>query len=130
MRTRYFWLCGGATNRPKLPGIPGLEDFKGHSFHTMRWDYDYTGGGPKGGLSGLKDKRVGLIGTGATAIQCVPALGEGSKEFYVFQRTPSAVNVRANRATDMEWAKSSEARLADGADGELPQHRQRRAPGG
>lgn len=106
LRARFFWLCGGATNRPKLPGIPGLETFKGHSFHTMRWDYAYTGGGPQGDLSNLKNKRIGLIGTGATAIQCVPALGASSKEFYVFQRTPSAVNVRANRTTDMEWAKT------------------------
>ena len=106
LTTRFFWLCGGATNRPKLPGIPGLELFKGHSFHTMRWDYGYTGGGPEGNLTGLADKRVGLIGTGATAIQAVAPVGASAKEFYVFQRTPSAVNVRANRFTDMDWAKT------------------------
>jgi cyclohexanone monooxygenase len=105
---RYLWLCAGYTNRPKLPGLPGLRDFKGHSFHTMRWDYDYTGGGPEGGLVKLKDKRVGLIGTGATAIQCVPALGEGAKELVVFQRTPSAVNIRNNKPTDPEWAAKLE----------------------
>jgi len=105
---RYFWLCGGATNRPKLPGIEGITDFKGHSFHTMRWDYAYSGGGPDGELVNLRDKRVGLIGTGASAIQAVPSLGPWAKELFVFQRTPSAVNVRANRTTDPEWASSLE----------------------
>ena len=108
IRARYFFMCGGATNRPKLPGIPGIEKFKGHSFHTMRWDYAYTGGGPEGNLTGLKDKRVGLIGTGATAVQAVAPLGESAKELYVFQRTPSAVAVRANRPTDSEWAAQLE----------------------
>ena len=106
LRARYFFLCGGATNRPKLPGIPGLDSFKGHSFHTMRWEYGYTGGGPTGNLDKLKDKRVGLIGTGCSTIQSVPSLGESAKELYVFQRTPSSVNVRANRPTDPEWAAS------------------------
>ena len=72
----------------------------------MRWDYDYTGGGPTGGLEKLKDKRVGVIGTGCTAIQCVPQLAESAKELFVFQRTPSAVNVRANRPTDSAWAET------------------------
>ncbi|MDG2004638.1 MAG: NAD(P)/FAD-dependent oxidoreductase [Novosphingobium sp.] len=105
IRGRYLWMCGGATNSPKLPGVPGITDFAGHSFHSMRWDYDYTGGRADGRLTKLKDKRVGLIGTGASAIQCVPPLGEWSRHFTVFQRTPSSVNVRANRPTDPEWAK-------------------------
>ncbi|MBS0642691.1 MAG: NAD(P)/FAD-dependent oxidoreductase [Proteobacteria bacterium] len=104
---RFVILAGGTTlGRPKLPGVPGIDDFKGHTFHTSRWDYDYTGGGPEGGLVKLKDKRVGIIGTGATAVQCVPHLGEWAKELYVFQRTPSSVDVRADRPTDPDWAKS------------------------
>jgi cyclohexanone monooxygenase len=83
-----------------------VESFKGHSFHTSRWDYGYTGGDSNGGLVGLKDKRVGIIGTGATAIQCVPHLGEWAKELYVFQRTPSSVDVRNNGPTDPEWVKT------------------------
>ena len=106
MRARHVCLGTGPVNRPRLPGIPGVETFKGHSFHTCRWDYDYTGGGPDGGLVGLADKRVAIIGTGATAVQCVPALGESAKQLYVFQRTPSSVDVRNNAETDPEWAKS------------------------
>ena len=106
MRARHICLGTGPANRPRLPGISGVESFKGHSFHTCRWDYDYTGGGPDGGLTGLADKRVAIIGTGATAVQCVPALGEGAKQLYVFQRTPSSVDVRNNAETDPEWAKN------------------------
>jgi cyclohexanone monooxygenase len=105
-RTRYVAMANGPLSRPKLPGIPGINAFKGHTFHTSRWDYRYTGGDPSGGLTGLKDKRVGIIGTGATAVQCVPHLGEGAKELYVFQRTPSSVDVRNNAPTDPAWAAS------------------------
>ncbi len=96
----------GPANRPKLPGIPGINDFRGTSFHTARWDYGYTGGDHTGGLTKLADKRVAIIGTGATAIQCVPFLGENAKTLYVFQRTPSSVDVRGNKPTDMDWFKS------------------------
>ncbi|ARQ72071.1 flavin-containing monooxygenase [Streptomyces marincola] len=103
---RWVVLSGGPFSRPKLPGIPGIEDYRGHTFHTSRWDYAYTGGHAGGGLDGLGDKRVGLIGTGATAIQCVPHLGRDARHLFVFQRTPSSVDVRANRRTDPGWARS------------------------
>ena len=106
MRARFVVMANGPLHRPKLPGIQGVETFKRHSFHTSRWDYDYTGGDPKGGLAKLKDKRVGIIGTGATAVQCVPHLGEWAKELYVFQRTPSSIDVRNNRPTDPAWEQS------------------------
>ena len=106
MRARHICLGTGPANRPRLPGIPGVEDFRGHSFHTCRWDYDYTGGSHEGGLDNLADKTVAIIGTGATAVQCVPALGESAKQLYVFQRTPSSVDVRNNAETDPEWAAS------------------------
>ncbi|ANB10180.1 monooxygenase [Streptomyces ambofaciens] len=108
MRARYVVVASGTLSQAKLPGIPGIETFAGHVFHTSRWDYDYTGGDPSGGLHRLADKRVALIGTGATAIQAVPHLGADARHLYVFQRTPSSVDVRDNRPTDPEWAKSLE----------------------
>jgi len=108
MKARFVVMANGPLHRPKLPGIPGVEGFKGHSFHTSRWDYDYTGGDSNGGLTRLKDKRIGIVGTGATAVQCVPHLGEWAKALYVFQRTPSSIDVRNNRPTDPSWARSLE----------------------
>jgi cation diffusion facilitator CzcD-associated flavoprotein CzcO len=94
----------GPLHVPKLPGVEGIEDFRGHSFHTSRWDYDYTGGDPDGApMDRLADRRVAIIGTGATAVQCVPHLAKAAARLYVFQRTPSSVDVRDNRPTDPEW---------------------------
>ncbi|MGK2871973.1 MAG: flavin-containing monooxygenase [Alphaproteobacteria bacterium] len=106
MKARYVAMSNGPLNKPKLPGIEGIEKFKGHTFHTSRWDYGYTGGDSNGNLTGLKDKRVAIIGTGATAVQCVWHVGSAAQQLYVFQRTPSSVDVRANRPTDPEWVKS------------------------
>ncbi|MFE7271731.1 flavin-containing monooxygenase [Streptomyces sp. NPDC057623] len=108
MRARYVVVSSGTLSQAKLPGIPGIETFRGHTFHTSRWDYAYTGGDASGGLTGLAGKRVALIGTGATAIQVVPHLGADAGQVYVFQRTPSSVDVRGNRPTDPEWAGSLE----------------------
>jgi cyclohexanone monooxygenase len=108
MKARFVVMANGPLHRPKLPGIPGIDSFKGHSFHTSRWDYEYTGGTSQGGLTKLADKRVGIIGTGATAVQCVPHLGAHAKELYVFQRTPSSIDVRNNRPTDPDWARNLE----------------------
>lgn len=104
IRARFVSLASGPLNRPKLPGIPGIRNFKGHTFHTSRWDYDYTGGTAEGGLDKLADKRIAVIGTGATAVQCVPHLAAGAEHLYVCQRTPSSIDVRDNRPTDSEWA--------------------------
>lgn len=106
MTARYVAMANGPLSRPKLPGIPGINEFEGHTFHTSRWDYGYTGGDSSGNLEHLKDKRVGIIGTGATAVQCIPHLGEWAKELYVFQRTPSSIDVRNNAETDSDWADS------------------------
>src|SRR5580704_14259963 len=108
IRARFVIMAIGPASRPKLPGIPGIDSFEGHSFHTSRWDYGYTGGDTSGGLTGLADKRVAIIGTGATAIQCVPFLGRHAQHLYVFQRTPSSVDVRGNAPTDDAWAASLE----------------------
>jgi cation diffusion facilitator CzcD-associated flavoprotein CzcO len=108
MRATYVVMTSGVLDRPKLPGIPGIDDFKGHIFHTSRWDYAYTGGDTNGNLTGLADKKVGILGTGATAIQSIPHLGASAGELFVFQRTPSVVLERNNRPTDPEWAATLE----------------------
>ncbi|WGY00357.1 NAD(P)/FAD-dependent oxidoreductase [Nocardioides sp. QY071] len=105
---KYVCMTTGAMSKPKLPGVPGIEDFEGRAFHTTRWDYDYTGGAPTGGLSGLADKRVAVVGTGATGIQAIPHVAASAQHTYVVQRTPSSVNVRANRPTDPAWAAALE----------------------
>jgi cyclohexanone monooxygenase len=104
MRARFVVMANGPLHRPKLPAIDGIETFQGHTFHTSRWDYEYTGGDSDGGLTGLAGKRVGIIGTGATAVQCIPHLAESAEHLYVFQRTPSSIDVRNNRDTDPDWA--------------------------
>ncbi|XOV89655.1 MAG: flavin-containing monooxygenase [Pseudomonadota bacterium] len=106
IRARFIAMSNGPLNRPKLPGIPGIDSFTGHTFHTSRWDYGYTGGSAEGNLTGLADKRVAIIGTGATAVQCVPHLGASAKALYVFQRTPSSIDVRGDRDTDQAWVRS------------------------
>jgi cation diffusion facilitator CzcD-associated flavoprotein CzcO len=104
LRARFVTMGLGPLNKAKLPGIPGIDSFRGHAFHTCRWDYAYTGGDPDGApLSKLADKRVGIIGTGATAVQCIPHLARSARELYVFQRTPSSIDVRNNHPIDPEW---------------------------
>jgi cation diffusion facilitator CzcD-associated flavoprotein CzcO len=104
IRARFVAMANGYLQKPKLPGIKGITDFSGRAFHTSRWDYEYTGTD----LRGLSNKRVGIIGTGATAIQAVPRLADAAQRLFVFQRTPSTVDVRANRPTAPEWAASLE----------------------
>jgi cyclohexanone monooxygenase len=106
IRARFFVIGPGPLNHPKLPGVPGIKSFKGHTFHTSRWDYAYTGGDATGGLTKLADKRVAIVGTGATAVQCVPHVGAQAKHLYVFQRTPSYVDDRGNMKTEAKWAQS------------------------
>lgn len=108
MHAHFVAMANGPLHRPKLPGIAGIDDFKGHTFHTSRWDYGYTGGDAHGNLDGLGDKVVGVIGTGATAVQCVPHLGASAKELFVFQRTPSSVDIRNDHDTDKNWFTNQE----------------------
>jgi cation diffusion facilitator CzcD-associated flavoprotein CzcO len=103
VRCRWYVLAVGILNLMKLPSIPGMEDFEGRSFHTARWDYDYTGGGAHDPLNRMRDKVVAVLGTGASGIQCVPPLVESAKHVYVFQRTPSAIGERGNRPTDARF---------------------------
>jgi cyclohexanone monooxygenase len=112
MRARFVILANGILTTPKLARIKGMETFKGEAFHTSRWNYNVE----------LKGKRVGIIGTGATAVQAIPELAKIAKELYVFQRTPSSIDVRDQRATTDEeratwanepgWARARRARFA------------------
>ena len=68
----------GPLTEPKIPDVPGLDDFEGETFHSARWNHDYD----------LKGKRVAAIGTGASAIQFVPAIQPEVEQLHVFQRTP------------------------------------------
>jgi len=106
LRGRFLVTAGGILSKAKLPGIPGIEDFAGDTFHTSRWDYEVTGGGPTEPMNRLSDRRVGIIGTGATSVQVVPQLARTAQEVFVFQRTPSAVGVRDNGPTDEAWFRS------------------------
>lgn len=102
---RFVVMANGLLNIPKLPGIPGVEKFSGKIFHTARWDYDYTGGSQQEPvLNKLADKRVAIVGTGATAVQAIPHLSRHAKHLYVLQRTPSNIDARANPETDADWA--------------------------
>ncbi|WP_117000638.1 flavin-containing monooxygenase [Desertimonas flava] len=106
LTARFVVMALGSITRPKLPGIPGIDEFGGHAFHTSRWDYAYTGGDTNGGMTGLADKRVAIIGTGASAVQCTPRVAADAAHVYVFQRTPSSVDWRRNRPTDPGWWSS------------------------
>ncbi len=107
IRARFVVMSTGPLNKPKLPGIPGLADFRGKIFHSSRWDYDYTGGSQEDPrLERMADQRVAVIGTGASAVQIVPYLGRYAKQLYVIQRTPSSVDARNNSPTDPDWVKT------------------------
>jgi cation diffusion facilitator CzcD-associated flavoprotein CzcO len=106
LSAKFIVIAGGVLHKAKLPGIPGIETYAGRAFHTSRWDYSYTGGSSQTLMEKLADKRVGIIGTGATAVQVVPKLAEAAKELFVFQRTAACVGVRNNKPTDLEWFKS------------------------
>ena len=104
IRAQFVTMGTGPLHRPKLPGIAGIESFAGTSFHTSRWDYGYTGGDQNGSpMINLADQRVGIIGTGATAVQCIPHLARDSAQLFVFQRTPSSIDVRNNQPVDSQW---------------------------
>ncbi len=104
MRAQFVICANGTLAKPKLSAISGMESFAGHSFHTSRWDYNYTGEN----LEHLKDKVVGIIGTGASAVQIVPELAKVAKQVFVFQRTPSSIDVRDDWPTDPNWARKLE----------------------
>jgi cyclohexanone monooxygenase len=108
IKARWVITAHGPLSKPKLPGIRGIDLFKGHTFHTSRWDYEFTGGSSDGDLTGLAGKKVAIIGTGATAVQCVPHLAEHAAHLCVVQRTPSGVDERAELPTDPEWVAGLE----------------------
>lgn len=109
IRARHVAVSQGPLAKVKLPGVPGIKSFKGRIFHSSRWDYDYTGGDASGGHLKLRDKRVAVVGTGATAVQIVPSIAENTGHLYVVQRTPPAVGPRNNRSTDPVWFNTQDA---------------------
>jgi len=110
LSARFVVIAGGVLHKAKLPGIPGIDTFRGHVFHTSRWDYAYTGGGPEAPMDKLRDKKVAIVGTGATSVQAVPQLAAAAEHLSVFQRTPSAVGYRGQRETDPEWFRNMASR--------------------
>jgi len=113
VKARFLLRANGPLNKPQIPRVPGIGTFRGKIMHTTRWDYGYTGGGPDGDLDGLGDKKVALVGTGATGVQAMPHLAAAAQKLYVVQRTPTNVAPRYNRPTDPEWAASLESGWQD-----------------
>jgi cyclohexanone monooxygenase len=108
LRSQYVVLALGTLNEPRIPAIPGIERFAGPIFHSSRWDYAVTGGAEDGELTGLADQHVVLVGTAASAVQCVPALARWARWLYVVQRTPCTVMPRDNRPTEPGWSRELE----------------------
>ena len=79
----------GGLSEPALPAIPGLDSFEGTMFHSATWDHDHD----------LTGDRVAVIGTGASAIQFVPAIQRGAARLHVFQRTPPWIMPRPSFQT-------------------------------
>jgi cyclohexanone monooxygenase len=113
LKARFVVLGSGPLNRPKLPGILGIDEFEGVQFHSSRWNYDYTGGDQTGGLTKLRDKRVAVIGTGTSAVQIVPNVAKFAEHLYVVQRTPTIVDKRGNAPTDRDWFTGQPANWQD-----------------
>ena len=110
IRTSFAATVNGLLNWPKLPGCPGILDYRGDTFHSSRWNYTVTGGSSADpSLTKLQDKRVAIIGTGASAVQAIPHLARWAKHLYVVQRTPSAVDTRDQRETDEKWFRKEVA---------------------
>jgi len=106
----FVFFASGVLNNAKLPNVQGFGSFPGKQFHSARWDYSYTGGTQeKPDLANLQDKKVAFIGTGATAVQAVPHVAIWAKELFIFQRTPSSVDVRDNKDTDLSTWESEVA---------------------
>lgn len=107
--SQFVILANGVLNHPKAPKIDGLDEYEGQMIHTGRWKYDISGGSPDDqSLVGLQGKKVGFIGTGATGVQCVTELAKWAGHLYVFQRTPSSIDVRGQRPTDPDqWREAT-----------------------
>ena len=127
IKARFTITATGPASKPKLAGIPGIHDFKGHSFHTSRWDYDYTGGSHAGGLDKLADKRVAIIGTGATAIQCVPHVGASAQAALRLPADPVLGRPPRQQAHRPRMGQVAADRVAARAPPELQRHRHRGA---
>ncbi|MDO6966044.1 flavin-containing monooxygenase [Rhizobium alvei] len=101
-RGRYLITATGVLADAHLPAMPGLESFHGCSFHSARWDH----------AADLKGKRVGVVGSGASAIQIVPEVSKVASEVVVFQRSAPYIIPRPDRAYT-EAEKRTFTRLPD-----------------
>ena len=120
LRARFVVLRQRIPPGPSCRACQGSRSSAATSFHTSRWDYAYTGGDSDGGMAGLADKRVGVIGTGATAVQCVPHFGVAPSSSTCSSARPRRWTSGRNKPTDPEWAGHLEAGLAAQADREFP----------
>lgn len=88
LKSNVFITAVGQLSRPAMPAIEGQDSFQGHAFHSARWDHGHD----------LAGKRVAVIGTGASAIQFVPAIADRVDSLTVFQRSPAYILARPDRA--------------------------------
>jgi cation diffusion facilitator CzcD-associated flavoprotein CzcO len=89
-------IAVGQLNQPSVPRLPGVERFTGHTFHSARWDHEYE----------LRDRRVAVVGNGASAVQFVPQIAAGVARLSVFQRTANWMLPRKNHVY-ARWVRAA-----------------------
>lgn len=111
VKAQFLLLAGGIQTAPHVPNLNGIDVFrsapKKSLMHTARWDWSATGGSQESPeMTKLQGLRVGIVGTGATAVQVAPHVAKWAKHTYIFQRTPSYVGPQPQKETTPEdWAK-------------------------
>ena len=101
---RFCIMATGCLSTAQVPAFPGLDSFRGKTYHTGRWPHegvDFTG------------QRVGVIGTGSSAIQSIPIIAAQAAHLFVFQRTPNFSVPARNAPLDPDYERQVKARYAD-----------------